>query len=120
MSPALRVVLIGAAGAAGALSRYGVGVLVGRGAFPWATLGINVAGSFLLGLLVGAATVSSDARLVVGVGFLGAFTTFSTFTVDAVDLVREGRAGVAAAYVLASVLLGLAAAGAGIRLAPGS
>ena len=47
----MRVLLIGIAGAAGALCRYGIGVAVGARSFPWSTLGINVAGSFVLGLL---------------------------------------------------------------------
>lgn len=103
--------LIGIAGAAGALARYGIGAAVGVRTFPWATLGINVVGSFLLGILVaaGSGRLSADVRLALGVGFLGAFTTFSTFSHESVTMVREGHISAAALYVLVSVSAGLAA-----------
>jgi CrcB protein len=77
----------------------------------WNTVAINVIGSFLLGLLVTLGdALSSDVRLVLGVGFLGGFTTFSTFTVQVVIETDAGHAGTAAAYLLASIVAGLAAA----------
>ena len=109
-------------GALGALARYGIGVAVGgrgggvaAGSFPWPTFAINVLGSFLLGLVLtwGASVWSRDVVVAVGVGFLGAFTTFSTFGYETQSLLRGGRGGVAAAYVAASVLVGVAAAWAG-------
>ena len=111
----MRIVLIAVAGAAGALTRYGVGSAVGVRTFPWSTLAINVVGSFLLGFLLQAAPgrLSDDVRVALGVGFLGAFTTFSTFSYETVTMLRDGRAGAAAAYVLASLLLGVGAAAAG-------
>lgn len=89
--------------------------LLGPRTVPAATLSVNVAGSFALGLLVawGATRLSPEVLSALAVGFLGAFTTFSTFTFDAVTLGRDGRAGVAVVYVLASVGLGLLAAAAG-------
>ena len=87
-------------GALGAVSRYLVSGWVGDRwvpytAFPWGTLTVNVLGSFLLGLLMavsssGAITVSPGARLVLGAGFLGAFTTFSTFSFQTVEALRQG------------------------------
>lgn len=111
----MRIALVGVLGAAGALSRYAVGSVVGVTSFPWATLGINVAGSFLLGLVLVAGPVRWDEDLAVaaGVGFLGAFTTFSTFGVETHTLLRDERIGAAAAYVVASVVLGVAAAALG-------
>lgn len=111
----MHLLLIGVAGAAGALARYGVGVAVGVRTFPWATLVINVVGSFLLGLLVatGQARLSADARLALAAGFLGAFTTFSTFGHESVTMVREGRVASAATYVGISVVGGLAASAVG-------
>jgi CrcB protein len=112
------LVLIAIAGAAGALTRYGVGSAVGVRTFPWATLAINVVGSFLLGFLLQAAPgrLSDDVRLALGVGFLGAFTTFSTFSYETVTMLRDGRTGVALAYVAASVVVGIGAAALGYRL----
>jgi CrcB protein len=112
----MTVVLVAVAGAAGALSRYGVGHLVGPRTFPWATLGINLVGSFLLGVLwrAGLEHRWSDAVMTpLGLGFLGAFTTFSTFSNETMDLLRTDRPLAAGSYVAASVLGGLLAAAAG-------
>jgi fluoride exporter len=116
----VRVSLIGLAGAAGALSRYWVGLQWGGRPFPWATLGINLIGSLLLGaaLRAGADRSWSDtATLAVSVGFLGAFTTFSTFSYEAQDLLRDGRVAAAATYSGLSVVGGIAAAALGWALA---
>ncbi|HUQ39543.1 MAG TPA: CrcB family protein [Acidimicrobiales bacterium] len=111
-----RAVLVAVAGALGALARYGIGTAVGVRSFPWATLVINMAGSFALGFVLGgpgAARWSSHATTAVAVGFLGAFTTFSTFAFEGTALVRDERVGAAALYVGLSVVLGLLAAAAG-------
>ncbi|HUP86180.1 MAG TPA: fluoride efflux transporter CrcB [Acidimicrobiales bacterium] len=114
----MRVVLIAVAGAAGALTRYAVASAVGVRAFPWSTLSINVVGSFLLGILLQSAPgrLSDDVRTGLAVGFLGAFTTFSTFSYESVAMIRDGRAAVAALYVVASVISGMAAAAVGWRV----
>jgi fluoride exporter len=109
-------VLVGVAGAAGAFLRYQIGHSVGPRAFPWATLAINLVGSFLLGLL---AKLAADrgwpdgTTLPLGVGFLGAFTTFSTFSVETQTMLRTDRFAAAGAYIAASVLGGIAAAALG-------
>jgi fluoride exporter len=103
----------------GALCRYGIGVAVGPRSFPWSTLGINVAGSFVLGVLVEVAVTrgwSPDVTAPLAVGFLGAFTTFSTFAVESDLFLRTDRVGTAFVYVVVSVGLGLAAATTGYRL----
>ena len=112
----MTVVLVGVAGAAGVLARYGFTQAMGAGAALWSVLAVNVFGSFLLGLLAGA-SVSSDLRLVIGVGFLGGFTTFSTFSLDVFADLDAGRPGRAFVYVALSVGLGVAAAAAGWALA---
>ena len=84
--------------------------------FPWGTFTVNALGSFALGLLLGASVEGETMlRLValLGTGFCGAFTTFSTFAYESVVLAEEGSSGIAAASVLASVVVGLAAAFAG-------
>ena len=116
----MRFVLIAGCGAAGALARYAVGRAAGPDAVPWATLMINLAGSLALGAVLGAALEGrlggTDGLLVaaLGVGFLGAFTTFSTFSWESLALLRDGRVSAAAAYVVASVAGGVAAAGLGL------
>src|SRR3546814_17572742 len=81
--------------------------------FPWETLTINIAGSLLMGLLVGALARGSDggetARLLIGVGILGGFTTFSSFSMEFWMLFERGHEAQAAAYVLASVTGAIAA-----------
>lgn len=115
----MRLGLIAGAGALGALARYGIGQLVGERSFPWATLAINVAGAFALGLLLTVALDRSwdrDVVVATSVGFLGAFTTFSTFTWESIGLLRSDRLLAAAGYVGLSVTLGLAAAAVGLRV----
>ncbi|MBA2523580.1 MAG: CrcB family protein, partial [Solirubrobacterales bacterium] len=106
-------VLVGLAGMIGVLSRYGISSQFHGSDLPWATVGINVAGSLLLGMLVSSHSLGSDTRTILGVGFLGGFTTFSTFTVQAVLDVDAGEPGRALLYVAASLALGLAAAALG-------
>jgi CrcB protein len=102
--------------AAGALARWRIGHHLNR-AFPTGTLLINVTGSFALGLLHNA---SPTVLTMVGTGGLGAFTTFSTFAHHTADLAGGGRRTAAVAYIAASVVLAVAAAGAGIAVSRGS
>jgi fluoride exporter len=98
-------------GALGSVARYAIGVALGDTKWPVATFGINVVGSFLLGVVLtwGVARLSEDVRIGLGVGVLGGFTTYSTFSHDAATLDRRG----AVLYVVLSVTLGVAAALAG-------
>ncbi|GAB3581593.1 fluoride efflux transporter FluC [Calidifontibacter terrae] len=91
-----------------------------RGSFPWTTLLINLVGAYLLGVLLEtlASRGSDDGvrrllRLGVGTGVLGGFTTYSTFMVETTGL----RIPAAVAYVVGTVVLGLAAATLGLRSA---
>ena len=108
--------LVALAGAAGVLLRYLVSSAAHGDAVPWVTVAINVAGSFLLGMLVVAHWASPHARTALGVGFLGGFTTFSTWTVQTFLDVEAGEPMRAFALVAVSVVLGLAAAAAGFYL----
>lgn len=87
---------------------------------PWGTLTVNVAGSLLLGLVVGGARaggVGEEVLAAVGVGFCGALTTYSTFGYETVRLVEDGSRLYALANVVGSVVAGLAAAGLGLLVA---
>lgn len=91
------LVLLALAGALGALCRYGTYrwfLTFTDPGFPWATVAVNCAGSFLFGAVVVLAEeqelISARTKIVVLVGFLGAFTTFSTFAFETVELMRVG------------------------------
>jgi CrcB protein len=113
----MTTVFVAVGGLIGVLGRYGITRLtLHSDALIWSTVGINIAGSFLLGLLVAEDWFSRDVREGIGVGLLGGFTTFSTFSVQVVLDVDGGKPGKAAAYVAASVIGGIAAAAAGYWL----
>lgn len=108
---------IAAAGALGALARWGADWALGRheGAFPLDTALVNLSGSFLLGVAVAMLPEHPGwLRPAVAVGFFGAFTTFSTFSLEAWRLFEEGAAATSAAYLSVSVAGGLAAAWLGL------
>jgi fluoride exporter len=99
------------------MTRYGLSRLsLHSEALIWTTVGINIVGSFLLGLPAAEHWFSRDVREALGVGFLGGFTTFSTFSVQIVLGVDGGRTDKAALYLAASVLGGVADAAAGYIL----
>lgn len=110
---------IAVAGASGALARHTINLAVGARPFPVATLAINIAGSFLLGLLLQVAStgrIPPQVATALAVGFLGGLTTYSTFSVEAFTLGRTDRLALAAVYLSASVVGGILAAGLGYRL----
>jgi CrcB protein len=113
----MTTLLVGICGTVGVLARYGISRLtLHTDALVWSTVGINIGGSFLLGLLVAEHWFDRDLREAIGVGFLGGFTTFSTFSVQIVLEVDAGEPGRAAWYFLASMMGGVAAAAAGYAL----
>jgi CrcB protein len=111
----LTLILVSIAGAVGAAARYGISNLFHGDALPWSTVGINVLGSFLLGVLIVIpwGWIGPELRTALGVGLLGGFTTFSTFSVQAVTDFEAGLPLRALAYIATSVLLSLAAAAVG-------
>lgn len=110
-------------GVVGTLARYSIGGWVNTWtgtAFPFGTLAINVAGSFLLGLVMRAAELSSlspELRGMMTIGFCGAFTTFSTFSFETMLLLQEGAWIRAAFYAFGSVAAGLVAVALGFSAA---
>lgn len=108
-------------GAIGAGARY----LIGRAfmhaefiEFPWATLTINVTGSFLMGVLIEVLALrfnaSNDLRTFLATGVLGGYTTFSSFSLEFATLYQRGDLTAAFGYVAASVVLSLLAIFAGL------
>jgi CrcB protein len=103
-------------GGAGAMLRFVIDRWVtgraGRG-FPHGTLVVNVSGALVLGLLAGLA-LSPQLALLVGTGLVGAYTTFSTWMLETQRLGEERQIGAAAANIVVSLILGLAAAACGL------
>lgn len=114
----MTVVSVALGGAIGAVLRYLVGLAV---AFPLGTLTVNIIGSFAIGLIWHTFTVRGMHGWLpfVMTGVLGGFTTFSAFSMDTLRLVDTGRLAAAGGYVMASVLLSLAACAAGLWIAKG-
>ena len=122
MSPGIWVAFLIAA-AIGAPARYFLdGFVQSRtdGELPWGTCLINITGSFVLGLLSGLVLYRSfpvEARLVVGTGFCGAYTTFSTFTFETLRLAEGGTRRAAVGNIVLNTAGALLAAAAGLALA---
>lgn len=113
-------------GALGSGARYLVNAGAARWlgvAFPWATLFVNIAGSFAMGLLVEYVILkhngSPELRTFLATGILGGFTTFSAFSLDVATLADRGDVALAAIYVVVSVAVSIAALYTGIALARG-
>ena len=110
-------------GGVGAALRHGINLGTARfisAGFPYATFFINVTGSFVMGLIAAWFAFKGDAsqhwRLFLTTGILGGYTTFSTFSLDAALLYERGQLGLAAGYVIGSVLLGLIGLFAGLAV----
>jgi CrcB protein len=117
----LLLVMIGGAVGAGARHLTGRATLAWFGpGYPYGTLAVNLVGGFAMGLLVGALARMSvpgeNWRLLLGVGVLGGYTTFSSFSLDVVTMAQRGDLGVAALYILVSVVGSIAALFAGLAL----
>ncbi len=120
------ILLVGLGGFLGAVARFLLALRIARAAeatrFPWAIFSVNMLGCLLIGILAAAFTSLGNwsgrtaASMFLIAGFLGSFTTFSTFGLETLDLIKENRAGLALAYVGASVIVGVALVAAGFWL----
>jgi CrcB protein len=122
MNQALAVGVVAAGTGLGACTRYLTHHYVStrlQRDFPWATLLVNIVGSFILGFIVAVAArqaVSETVRLIIGVGFCGGLTTFSTYSYESLDLLRRKKRGRATLYAVVTVVAGLLAAAVGLTL----
>ena len=105
---------VGAGAAIGGILRFAcyeaTHALRGARARPWATVGVNVVGSFVLGAITASSSLPPRTKLLFGTGLCGAFTTYSTFAVDFVGMLEARELGRAAAYIGASNGLSIGAA----------
>ena len=120
----MKMLLVAAGGAIGSMARYQIGAWVlartETWAFPLGTFIVNVLGCLIAGVLIGVAEYRSfltlEMRLLIFTGFLGGFTTFSAFGVETVALIERGAYGVAAGYAVSSVVIGVGALFAAVKL----
>ena len=117
-------VIVFVGGGLGAALRHGINLGAARwlsAGFPYATLIVNVSGSLIMGLIAGYFAFKGDAsqnwRLFLTTGILGGYTTFSAFSLDVALLYERGAIGLAALYVIASVVLSIAGLFAGLWIA---
>lgn len=119
----LNVLLVALGGGLGAAGRFGVSLAVPArvDAWPWATFGINVFGSLLIGVLAGWLSSRGEAgepwRLFFGVGVLGGFTTFSAYSLETMRMIERNDWVGASTYSIGSVIAGLAAVAIGLAMA---
>jgi CrcB protein len=115
-------VIVGLAGACGAVSRYLLGRFITErisSQFPLGTFCINISGAFIIGLLFALASrklISSMLQVTLATGFLGGYTTFSTMSWEGFQFVRGGSTARSLLYLGGSALLGLLAATLGLLL----
>lgn len=117
------ILAIAIGGALGAVGRHVVAYQFNQlfsGGFPFGTLGVNILGSFLLGVLIEVMALfwspSPELRALLTVGFLGAFTTFSTFSMEVVLLYERGAHAQMVLYVALSVALSISGLFAGLAV----
>lgn len=120
-----QLMLVALGGAIGSVARFKLSGLVLRYSldwrFPFPTFTVNIIGCLIIGILAGLASrqgfISADMRVLLFTGLVGGFTTFSAFGLETMVLLREGHIGIAAAYVVASIVVGLAVMWLGFELA---
>lgn len=123
MNKAFILLLIGAGGFLGSIARYALSVALMPviAGFPLGTLTVNIAGSFLIGLLseltVSAKPISPDLKLLLITGFCGGFTTFSSYLFDSSLLLKEGNLFLSLLYLSGNLVGGFMALYAGITFA---
>lgn len=109
----LKFLIVAAGGAIGSVARYcisGLDYRYSHGVFPFATLVVNLSGSFLIGLFWGAferLPVSPSIRIFLFVGILGGYTTFSTLALETLNLLRDNEYRIAFLSLILSNFLGL-------------
>jgi CrcB protein len=114
----LRFLLVCLGGAIGSGARYAVALAIGPSSLPYATLIVNVIGSFALAFLANALpSLSGDVRVMLAAGVLGGFTTYSTFNYETIELARGGAWAMAMLNIVVTVLACLVAGLLGLALA---
>lgn len=107
------LLLIGLGGAIGSMLRYAGSLLISTKQFPYATLSVNIIGSFIIGVVFALSirdeAFSNNWKLFLATGLCGGFTTFSAFSLENMGLLQSGKYSMALVYIAISILLGIAA-----------
>ncbi len=118
-----KILLLALAGAFGTITRYALAGVVQKmsgHSFPWGTMAVNILGCFIAGLIwsliEGRINISGELRIIIFVGFFGAFTTFSTFILESGELFRNSQYMLAMINIGMQNIFGLAAMFAGVML----
>jgi len=112
--------LVGLGGCLGSMLRFAAWYLFRTADFPYATLLVNIAGSLIIGIVIGLgirdANFSQHWRIFLATGICGGFTTFSAFSIENVLMLQNGKYLLSIAYISASIVFGIAASWIGYKL----
>ncbi|KXY76735.1 MULTISPECIES: fluoride efflux transporter CrcB [Bacillus] len=111
----MEALLVATGGFFGAITRFGISNWFNKTSFPIATFLINITGAFLLGYIIGNG-VTTGWQLLLGTGFMGAFTTFSTFKLESIQLFNRKNLGILFLYLSATYIIGILFAFLGMHL----
>ena len=114
------LLLVGFGGAIGSMLRYAATLLLNSKYFPYATLAVNIIGSFIIGLVFALSIKHEDFlnnwKLFLATGICGGFTTFAAFSLETMELLQREKIGMAVTYIGLSIVLGIAATFFGYQL----
>ncbi|HQW83528.1 MAG TPA: fluoride efflux transporter CrcB [Ferruginibacter sp.] len=107
------ILFIGLGGAVGSVLRYASSLMLSTKQFPFATLFVNIIGSFIIGVVFAISirneVFSNNWKLFLATGLCGGFTTFSAFSLENMGLIQSGKYGLALTYIMLSIILGISA-----------
>jgi CrcB protein len=114
------LLLVGLGGSIGSMARYAASLIIHSKLFPYATLSVNIIGSFIIGIVfalsIKEAGLSNNWKLFLATGICGGFTTFSAFSLENIGLLQSGKTGMAITFIVLSIILGIAACYLGYQL----
>ena len=115
------IILVGIGGSAGSVIRYLISQILKTNNFPLSTFLINCTGSFIIGIAMALslkyAGFNDNWKTLIATGFCGGFTTFSAFSYENVTMLQQGKITLSFFYIFSSIILGLLATFAGLKLA---
>jgi CrcB protein len=112
-------ILVAVGGAVGSMARYAVSLIPANSTLPWQTFCVNIAGSFIIGILVAlfrSAAISSSLYMLFAVGLCGGFTTFSSFSAESLTLLLNKQILLFGLYTVLGVVTCLLACYAGFKI----